>query len=406
MLRILTLAVALFATPLAAQDRAQMQRQFEGWLGKTVWPQARKAGVSRGTFDAAFSGVQLNFKIPGLRFPGAKVATGGQAEFRSPARYFREQNLAATARIGKGLAGKYSATLAQIERKTGVPGRILLSIWGRESGFGRVKIPHNVFEVLGTRAFFSEGTYMTSELVGALQVAQEGHVPVGNMKSSWAGALGQPQMMPRSFLAYAADGNGDRKSDIWRSEADTLASIANFLAVHEWQRGRDWGFEVVVPASVSCALEGPDNTRKIRDWERMGITRVGGKAFPANERSKSGSLLMPAGRFGPAFIVTPNFYVIKRYNRSDAYALYVGHSGDRIQYGVGPFKTKWVGTDKMLRTDVAALQRGLEKRGFDVGGADGLPGFKTRRSIGKWQEQNGQNPTCFPSTSLVKAAGR
>ncbi len=406
MFRFIVFALTLMATAAPAQDRAKLQRQFDAWKDATVWPQARAVGVSRGTFDAAMGGVQLNFKIPGLRFPGAKVATGGQAEFRSPARYFGQKNLAATARIGRDLSGKYAKTLAQIERRTGVPGRILLSIWGRESGFGRVAITHNVFEVLGTRAFFSDGTYMTSELVGALQVAQEGHVPVGNMKSSWAGALGQPQMMPRSFLAYAADGNGDRKADIWQSQADTLASIANFLKVHDWQKGRDWGFEVVVPASVSCALEGPDNARKIRDWEALGITRVGGKAFPANERGQSGSLLMPAGRFGPAFIVTPNFYVIKRYNHSDAYALYVGHAGDKIQYGVGPFKTAWTGTDTLLRRDIAAMQRGLEAKGFDVGGADGLPGFKTRRSIGAWQEKTGQRATCFPSRSVVKALAR
>ncbi|MEO0358674.1 MAG: lytic murein transglycosylase [Pseudomonadota bacterium] len=406
MLRFLILAVALLSTPVHAQTRAAYQAQFRTWLDQTVWPLARRQGVSRGTFDTAFANVQLNFDIPGLRLPGQAVASGGQAEFRSPARYFRQDNLNASARIGRGLAGQYAQTLARIEQQSGVPGRILLAIWGRESGFGRVRIPHNVFQVLGTRAFFSEGDYMTSELIGALQVAQEGHVPVSNMRSSWAGALGQPQMMPRSFLAYAVDGDGDRRADIWGSQVDTLASIANFLKVHDWVPGRDWGFEITLPANVSCAFEGPDQARDISDWEAMGITRITGRPFPAHERSQSASLLMPAGRNGPAFLVTPNFYVIKRYNHSDAYALYIGHAADKIQYGVGPFRAGWANTDSLRRSDVAALQRGLEQAGFDVGGADGLAGYKTRRSIGNWQSRNGRPATCYPSRALVQALGR
>ena len=246
---------------------------------------------------------------------------------------------------------------------------------------------------------------MISELVGALQVAEEGHVPVESMKSSWAGALGQPQMMPRSFLAYAADGNGDRKADIWRSEAETLASIANFLKVHDWFKGHDWGFEVTVPNAVSCALEGTDNGHKIRDWAKMGIQRVNGKPFPSQEVNKEGYLLMPAGRHGPAFIVTPNFYVLKRYNHSDLYALY-GHAADRIKYGSPAFRAKWTSIERMLRSDIAIIQRGLEAKGYDVGGADGLPGFKTRRSIGDWQRKNGQDQTCFPNAGLKRQLGR
>ncbi len=404
---VLSCVIAAFlAAPVAAQSRDQLQRNFQVWLEKTLWPQAKQAKIKRATFDAAFRGVDLNFKIPGLKFPGSKTATGGQAEFRNPSRYFGQNNLNATASIGRNLAQKHAKALARIERKTGVPGRIALSIWGRESGFGRVPIKHNVFEVLGTRAFFSDGDYMTSELIGALRVAQQGHVPVGNMKSSWAGALGQPQMMPRSFLAYAVDGTGDRRADIWRSEVDTLASIANFLKVHDWVPGRDWGFEVSVPSSLSCALEGPDQGRKIAAWEKAGVRRINGKPFPANERNKEGFLLMPAGRFGPAFIVTPNFYVLKRYNHSDTYALYVGHAGDKIQYGVGPFRVNWAKTDSLKRSEVAAMQRGLERLGYDVGGADGLAGYKTRRSIGQWQSKSGLKPTCYPSASLYRAVGR
>ena len=226
------------------------------------------------------------------------------------------------------------------------------------------------------------------------------------MKSSWAGALGQPQFMPSNFLAYAADGDGDGRADIWRSEADTIASIGHYLARHGWVPGRDWGFEVTVPATVSCALEGPDQGRPIREWEALGIARVGGKAFPEHERDGEGFLLMPAGRNGPAFIVTPNFYVLKDYNMSDLYALFVGHVGDRIQYGMGDFSAGWGAVGGLYRSDVAAMQRALEAQGHDVGGADGLAGFKTRRSIGRWQQAQGMPATCFPEAAMKSALSR
>ncbi|HGG05727.1 MAG TPA: lytic murein transglycosylase, partial [Aliiroseovarius sp.] len=241
------------------------------------------------------------------------------------------------------------------------------------------------------------------ELIAALKIAEAGHVPVTEMKSSWAGALGQPQFMPASFLAYAADGDGDGHADIWRSEADTLASIANFLLVHGWDKRRDWGFEVRLPDSLSCALEGPDQGRSIADWQEAGVTRISERPFPDHELPGESFLMLPAGRLGPAFLVSPNFYVLKRYNRSDLYALYVGNLGDRIDYGVGDFTAGWDETAKMLRSDIADIQRALEARGYDVGGADGLPGHKTRRSIGRWQESAGLPATCFPTPEIRQA---
>jgi len=304
------------------------------------------------------------------------------------------------------MATRHAQALAAAEQRTGVPGRIVLGIWGRESVYGRADIPHNVFEVLGTKGFMStRALYFTDELVAALQIAQRGDAPGGVLKSSWAGALGQPQFMPSNFLKYAADGTGDGRADIWGSQTDTIASIANYLARHGWVAGRDWGFEVSVPASVSCTLEGPDQARRISQWEAMGIARVSGRPFPAHESRSSGSLLMPAGRNGPAFIVTPNFYVLKDYNFSDLYALFVGHVGDRIQYGSVDFTARWGQVGGLLRSDVAMMQRALEGMGHDVGGVDGLAGFRTRRSIGRWQEAGGRAATCFPERAMKAALG-
>ncbi len=394
----------LLALPAQAQDRAKIERQFQNWLEQSIWPRARAKNVKRGTFEAAFAGVSLNWKLPDLVPPGTKATTPRkqrQAEFGSPGKYFNAGSVGGATKTGRQMAKRHAKALKATERKTGVPGRIILAIWGRESGYGRVDIPHSVFEVLGTKGFMStRADYFTDELIAALQIAQAGHAPGKAMKSSWAGALGQPQFMPSNFLKYATDGDGDGRADIWRSEADTIASIGSYLAKHGWVKGRDWGFEVNVPASVSCTLEGPDQGKKISQWESLGITRTSGKPFPKHERRGEGYLMMPAGRNGPAFIVTPNFYVLKDYNTSDLYALFVGHVGDRIQYGVGNFAGKWGKVGGLFRSDVAQMQKALVAQGHDVGGVDGLPGYKTRRSIGRWQEATGQNATCFPEVSM------
>lgn len=241
----------------------------------------------------------------------------------------------------------------------------------------------------------------TEELLSALMIAERGDIAPSAMKSSWAGAMGQPQFMPSSFLEYAVDFDGDGRADIWSSVPDTLGSIAHYLRRKGWVPGRDWGYEVVVPAEISCALEGPDQARPIGDWERAGVRRISGKPFPPGETGRPGMLLMPAGRSGPGFIVTPNFYVLKQYNNSDLYALFIGNAADRIAFGSGAFKAGWGKVGGLMRSDIAAMQTRLEAKGYDVGGADGLPGYKTRRSIGDWQAKNGQAPTCFPTRSVV-----
>lgn len=401
----LATAFSVLAAPASAQSK--IETQWQAWLSGDLWPEAKAAGVSKATFDAAFNGVSPNLKLPDLVLPGQKPTTPKkqhQAEFGSPGNYFAEKVLGAVTKGGRSRAASLSNTLAAVEKRYGVPGEVALAIWGRESGFGTAKIPYDAFEVLGTKAWLSTRKEMfRKELIAGLQMVDAGKAKRSAMKSSWAGALGQPQFLPTSFLKHAVDFDGDGRADIWNSQADTLASISNYLVDYGWIKGRDWGFEVTVPASVSCALEGPDRGKKISDWAAMGIARVNRKPFPARELKAEGFLLMPAGRHGPAFIVTPNFYVLKEYNESDVYALFIGHGADRIAGGDKRFAGRWDKIDGLYRSDVAGLQRGLEAKGYDVGGADGLPGFKTRRSIGDWQAKNGREATCFPDKGLVAA---
>lgn len=378
--------------------REEVTEDFPRWLESTLWPQVQAAGVSRRTWDQHAANLTPDWDIPGLVLPGETVPKRqSQAEFRSPGRYFC--HVAGTAAAGKPLAARHASILSAQEARTGVPGHILLAIWGRESGYGRVSIPHNALTVLATKARLStRAEYFQAEFVAALQLIETG-VPTP-LRSSWAGAIGQAQFTPYNILEFGTDGDGDGTVDMNDSAADTLASIATFLAEKGWQRDMDWGFEIT--PDVDCT--DTQVTKPIRDWVADdGITRVSGRPFPAAEMDTEARLLLPAGTAGPAFLVTSNFFVLKRYNVSDLYALFIGNTGDRIAYGSGDFRTPWQPVDTLLRREVAQIQSRLIEKGYDTGGADGLPGAKTRRAIGEWQLSAGLSPTCFPSRAVFSA---
>ncbi|MEN0002400.1 MAG: lytic murein transglycosylase, partial [Pseudomonadota bacterium] len=296
--RFLAALIIILAGALPAQTAAT-NADYRAFLENTIWPMARAKGVSRATFDRTLAGASLNRDIPGLVEPGSNRTPQRirQAEFSAPVRYFNENNVASIASSGRSLAREHARTLSAIERKYGVPAHIIIAIWGRESGFGRVRIPHDAIEVLGTKAYMStRPDLFRNELVAALVMIERGLASPGQMKSSWAGALGQPQFLPSSYLEHAVDFDGDRKPNIWTSVPDTLASIAAYLDKFGWQTGRDWGFEVTVPAELSCAFEGPDQGFTFAEWASLGVERVSGRPFPTDELNREGYLLMPAGR--------------------------------------------------------------------------------------------------------------
>ena len=399
------LSFLFLAQPAFALDKAAVEADFRVWLEKTVWPEAEKNKVPRAVFDAAFKGVTLNWKLPDLVPPGEKPPEErpqSQAEFSTPAAYFNEKSLAALALKGRQIGSQHQNLLARIEKTYGVPGDIIMALWGRETAYGAGASPYPAMQVLATKAFMStRKDLFLKELIAALEIADKDKIDPQTMKSSWAGAMGQPQFMPSSFLRYAVDFDRDGKVDIWNSVPDALASIANYMAQKGWQRGRSWGVEATIPDSVSCAQEGPDLARPIAKWVAEGITRIDGRPFAPSELKGDGMMMMPAGRFGPSFMVTPNFYVLKEYNNSDLYALYVGNLADRISNPrAGAFAGKWGDVGHMLRSDVQAMQEALVKKGYDVGKVDGLPGYKTRRSIGDFETKAGLKQTCYPDEAL------
>jgi lytic murein transglycosylase len=393
------------ACPTFAASKETINTQFRTWLESSLWPIAQGEGISRATFDAALGTVTVNLELPDLVLPGQKPKppkNQHQAEFSSPAKYFNEKTISALVSGGQARGKQHAKTLAAIEKKYGVPRQYLLAIWGRESGFGTVKIPHDAFDVLATKAFMSSRKdFFQTELLAALQILEKGYMDRQGMKTSWAGALGQPQFMPSSYLKYAVDFDGDGKRDIWNSTPDTLASIANYLVQFGWQKGRGWGVEALLPENVSCAFEGPDQGKSGAEWAALGVARADGKPLAPKDLKAENLLLLPSGRYGPVFLATPNFYVIKSYNISDLYALFIGHVADRIAGGKAGFAAPWRPIDKMLRSDIGRMQKALQAKGYDIGNADGLPGFKTRRSIGDFQSKNGLAETCYPGNELA-----
>jgi lytic murein transglycosylase len=237
------------------------------------------------------------------------------------------------------------------------------------------------------------------ELLAALLILEQDHFSGEILLSSWAGALGQPQLLPSKFLRYAVDADADGKRDVWNSVPDSLASIANYLREHGWKKELPWGFEVNLPQAVSCTLEGPRQGKPMQEWMQLGLMPASGS--PEWSNHANAFLVMPAGRLGPAFLVSENFYVLKQYNESDLYALFIGHLADRMD-GASAFVGRWQPIDPLRRGHIQALQERLRSQGYDVGKVDGLVGFATRTAIGQWQSKSGNEETCFPGAVLVQ----
>ncbi len=403
------IASQLNTLPATAGYKSNTEAKFQTWI-QQLWPQAKAAGISRATFNSAFKGVRLNWKLPDLAPPGMKPrdkTKNRQAEFGSPGRYFREKNINALVQRGRKMRKKWSKTLKAIEAKYGVPQNIILAVWGRETSFGAVKIPYDTVRSLATLSFMGRRkSFFHPELIGALKILQQGHISRRKLKSSWAGAMGQTQMLPRKFLKYAVDFDGDGRKNIWTSPPDALATTARFLKAQGWNSGYSWGYEVTMPANFSCALEGPHRAQPIGNWVKSGLHRTRGRKFSNARLKTKASLLMPAGVFGPSFLVTKNFYVIKKYNESDLYALFVGHIADRISTNK-TFDGKWQKVSTYTRAKVKVLQKTLRREGYNIGKKiDGLIGFRSRVAIGSYQQKHGMKRDCWPDKATLKRAAR
>jgi lytic murein transglycosylase len=414
----LGLAVQVLVTPAVADAVSDYKRaveaRFEQWL-QGLWPEAEAAGVSRATFDRHLKGLKLDWSLPQLVLPDP-AAPGGpalpaalkpkprqQAEFGVPANYFSARSLNALAAGGRARYKQLAPTLAAIQKQYGVPASIILAIWGRETGFGRASLPYDAVSAIATQAFMGRRQEeFRPQLIGALKILELGHATRGEMKSSWAGAMGHTQFLPGDFENYAVDFDGDRRRDIWNSVPDALASAGNSLSSQGWDGKQPWAYEVELPKNFDCTLQGPDQALPIREWIDLGVKRVRGRPFPKERLGDWTFLVLPAGMKGPAFLATTNFSVLKLYNNSDVYAIFVGHVADMIAYNSPvDFVGTWKPVERFSRNRILEFQKVLVAQGHDVGKVDGLVGFKTRQTIGKEEKKFGLPLTCYPTHALI-----
>ncbi len=398
-LLVLTANLLLFCAAARAADAG-----FDRFIA-SVWPEAQAAGVSRATFDAETKGLEPDSKLPDLILPG-RPPTGApaQAEFvQVPADYLKEASIARLAAEGQRLMQKYRPALNEIEARFGVPATVVLAIWGRETDYGRYALPYDGLRVLATQAYVGRRKdQYRNEFILALKMLGEGVVSRKDMRSSWAGATGLTQFLPSEFYKHGVDLDGDGRIDIWHSVPDALASAAQQLVNKGWQRGVRWAYEVRPPANVDCTTGVPDISKPIGEWLREGFVPVRGKQLSAAERAQPASLLQPEGIYGPAFLTTKNYFVIKEYNFSDLYVLFVGHLSDRM-VTPQPFAAPWSASTQLRTADVESMQRHLTRIGLYKDKIDGKAGMQTRAALGAYQKSAGLKVDCWPSEAVLRS---
>ena len=389
------LAGILMLYPLAGAEAKRAPTPSE-WVAD-FWPTAKAGGVSRRVYDAALS----NFSPD----PDVIKKSETQAEFNTKIWDYLDM-MVSEDRLTEGKAAltKYAGVLAKIEARYGVDRYVVVAIWGMESHYGAAlnnpKLIRNTIRSLATLAYSGGrfGKFGRTQLVAALKIVQHGDISAAAMSGSWAGAMGQTQFIPTTYNVFAVDFDGDGTRNIWTSAADALASTANYLNKSGWQADRTWGYEVELPKDFSARKLAGDRT--LGAWATLGVSRVGGKAFP--RPGDHASLFMPAGTKGPAFLLLANFKAIKRYNNSNSYALAVGHLADRLR-GFGPFKTAWPEHEAPLTlVERQRVQTLLTARGFYSGDVDGDLGSGSREAVRNYQLKTGQTPDGVASRALLQ----
>jgi len=381
--------------------RAAADAGLDAWI-EALWPEAEAAGVSRKTFDSAFKGFTPDLKLPDLDLPDRPDNDArGQAEFtRAPAEYLDRAYLVRLAATGRDLLAKHKATLEKIERDLGVDRYSVLAIWGRETAFGHHKLPHDAINVVATLAYLGRRKELFRvELIAALRMLESG-IPRSTMRASWAGAMGLTQFMPSEYFKHAHDLDGDGKTDIWNSVPDALASAASQLKGKGWVAGQTWGYEVRLTKEADCGYEGPTQARTIADWAKLGLKRVNGRPWTDEQLALEAYMMSPAGGYGPSFLVLENYKVIRRYNMSDLYAVFVGNLADRIAGG-GDFVTPWGGTGPQKTRNITEIQERLMALGYDVEKVDGKVGSNTRKVIGLYERASDLKVDCWPSDAVL-----
>ena len=400
-------AAMLIAAPepvTAQQDEGQdavaprNDQPFEQWL-QALRDEARNAGIGQGTLESALTGVAPVNRVIEL--------DRRQPEFTQTFWTYMDKRVS-EGRIARGreLLAKHRPLLERIEADYGVQPRFLIAFWGLETNFGDYLGSFQVIDALATLAYDQRrADFFRAQLLDALRIVDQGHVTAANMKGSWAGAMGHLQFIPSTFVGHAVDRTGDGRKDIWGTLPDVFASGANYLSNLGWEGDQLWGREVVLPDGFDLSQATLSVRKPLDAWAEMGVTKANGQPLSTPE-GMQGSVVLPQGHNGPAFLVYENFRHILSWNRSISYAIAVGHLADRI-VGLPPIQHGRDLDNRPLSFDQAEeMQRLLNQLGFDAGPVDGVPGSQTRAAIRRFQQANGLPADGYPSVSLLERLER
>jgi lytic murein transglycosylase len=369
----------------AAQGFAQWVADFRAT--------ARARGIGEATLRSAFDNVQF--------LPRVVELDRAQPELtRTVWDYLENTVTAQRVAAGQDKLLQFRNEAEAAASRYGVPPSILVAVWGMESNYGSNYGSTPTIDALATLGFEGRrGDWARAELLAALKILDSGDIGRENMIGSWAGAMGQTQFMPSNFLAYAVDADGDGRRDIWGSMADVMASTANFLSRAGWQADKPWGVEVRLPPGFDFGRADTALRQSTAQWAAEGVQGVGGQALPALD---DGTILLPAGARGPAFLVGPNFRALLRYNNSTSYALAVGLLAQRLSGGPG-VQASWPrDLVALTRSQLLELQTALNQRGFDSGTPDGVMGPATRDGLRRYQRSIGLPADGYPSAELLQ----
>lgn len=393
------LAAAIGLILTLAMSEAAADAGFQRWVSQ-FRSVAAKSGISGNTFDRAFRGVTA---------PDPEVLEKAryQPEFRAEVwEYFDNRVNESAIATGRQLARQWKPWLDHIEAKFGVDRHILLAIWSIESNYGEIlkndRVMRNAVRSLATLAYADQrrAKYARQQLIAALKILQRGDIDVSHLTGSWAGALGHTQFIPTSYEAYAVDVDGDGRRDIWNSIPDALATAANLLARNGWRTGHTWGYEVSLPGGRKF----PGGSMSLDRWASIGVVRANGKDFPRG--GDNAELKVLQGRDGPAFLMTKNFFVLKRYNNADKYALAVGLLADEIA-GYSGLQRDWDRPfTRLTSSETEELQRRLSALGYYNGPIDGKIGSGSRDAIKALQGRLGLTQDGHPSKEVLSTLRR